>query len=263
MSRLALAVESESDVLSLHAGNYIFSRDHEAEIVAFVGRRVVFFRPGGFGVVRYIAMARIAAIEAVAGTRATLRAKLVAVEAIGPVSLDGTERAVVSLDDASFTAILQAAVAAQREAPVEAGLRESAAVAAPYDHGPPGMEIYHQLHAQVLRNFGFRCAVTHQQFSEAAVLQQKLLVIPIRTLEDGGQLHVTNFMPLCTKAAAAFHDGDLAIGSRFEIWAALDRVEPALVRKMPGLLHLPKDERDWPSQASLAWHRDHVFSLRA
>jgi hypothetical protein len=263
MSRLALAVESEGDVLSLYAGNYTFSRDHEAEIVSFLGRRVVFFRPGGFGVVHYFAIARIVAIEAIAGTRAALRAKLVEIEAIGPVSLDGAERPVVSLDDASYTAILQAAVAAQREAPDDAGLRESIALATPYDHGPPGMEIYHQLHEQVLRNFGFRCAVTHQQFSEADVLEEKLRVIPIRTLEDGGQLHVTNFLPLSAKAADAFHDGYLAVGSRFEIWAALDRAEPALVRRMPGLLHLPKDERDWPSQASLAWHRERVFGSGA
>jgi predicted restriction endonuclease len=62
-------------------------------------------------------------------------------------------------------------------------------------------------------------------------------------------------------AAAAFQRGHFAVTSQFEILAALGRAEPALVRDMPGVLHLPEDERNWPSLAGLAWHREHIFGL--
>jgi hypothetical protein len=261
VQRLALAIRDDSAALALLAGRYDFARRDVAALVGCLGERAAFYRAGPPGIARYIATARITGIENVPGEGERLRAALVGLRWIRPVDIEScdTDQPFCLLSDEQASEVLKTAVTSTQERP--AHLEANEALPAPYIQGHLGIEVYQQLHTQVLRNFNYRCAITHQQFSEADVRAGRLQVIPILVLADSGAVHVTNFLPLCVEAAEAFSRGHIGVGGQCQIWADLGRAEPAPVQKMQGLLLLPEAEQDWPSQDSLSHHLRRALGL--
>lgn len=125
----------------------------------------------------------------------------------------------------------------------------------------PSLETYLSIHDQVLRAWGYRCAITGRQFQPGARPHPSLRVVAIRPRELGGPLHVKNYMPMVEFAERAWLTGTIAVTSLGSFVAILDRLDPDLLEAMPksGNLVMPENDTDWPDTTLLAWHFHNVF----
>jgi hypothetical protein len=125
----------------------------------------------------------------------------------------------------------------------------------------PSLETYLAIHDQVLRAWGYRCAVTGRQFRPGQRPHPHLRVVAIRPRELGGPLHVKNYMPMVELAEWAWLTGAIAVTPLGNFVAILDQLNPDLLEAMPksGKLVVPVDSADWPDPTLLAWHFNNVF----
>ena len=184
-----------------------------------------------------------------------LRSFAVAVSGADELPLPGSRRLLL-LEDSRFDAVLAAGQAG-------AGSALSAAEA---QHGfPPAatvpLDTYLRLHDQVLRNWEYRCAITGRTFEPQGRPHPKLDLVALHPREQGGPLHVANYMPMVAAAAAAWRAGDLSADAEYGLLARLSRLDPELQDGIPPQfrLHLPRQREAWPDPALLAYHRERIF----
>lgn len=130
----------------------------------------------------------------------------------------------------------------------------------------PSLETLRSLYTQVLRSYGYTCALTGATFDPPAdFLHDNLEVVPIRPLTMGGSLHVDNFLCLERRAGTAFRQGEIAVGPSLELVADLSRIDPDLLERLNplGRLLLPDPGQSRPDAAALAFHREHIFLRRS
>jgi hypothetical protein len=140
--------------------------------------------------------------------------------------------------------------------PIRTGFEEPAE---PYDSGPPAsIEVYLELHRQVLAAYDSRCAVTGERFETA---WQELPVIAIRPRELGGKLHIGNCLPLCVAAALEFAQGYFTIGVDNELIVDRSRISLALTQRLnaDGRLIGPVDSAFRPDADNIRFHRERIF----
>lgn len=140
--------------------------------------------------------------------------------------------------------------------PIRTGFEEPAE---PYDNGPPAsIEIYLELHRQILAAYDSRCAATGERFETA---WQDLPVIAIRPRELGGKLHIGNCLPLCVQAALEFAQGHFTIGVDNELIVDRCRTSDDLSQRLngDGKLIAPSDPTFRPDADNLRFHRERIF----
>ena len=125
------------------------------------------------------------------------------------------------------------------------------------------LEAYEAIYRLVLSAYGYRCALTGEQFhAEAGLLHPHLAVEAIRPRDAGGPLQINNFIALEEHAAQAFRRGQILIEDDYSFVVpypeALDRA--VLLRlKADGKLVVPAEGLFQPSPAHLAFHRQQVL----
>tara|TARA_R110002124_G_scaffold114535_5_gene269180 strand:+ start:4061 stop:4513 length:453 start_codon:yes stop_codon:yes gene_type:complete len=125
------------------------------------------------------------------------------------------------------------------------------------------LEDYEAIYRLVLSAYGYRCALTGEQFMpETGLLHPHLAVEAIRPRDAGGPLQINNYIALEEHAARAFRRGEVLIEDDYRIVVpnpdALDQA--VLVRLNPdGQLLVPAEALFRPSPAHLAFHRRSVL----
>jgi predicted restriction endonuclease len=124
------------------------------------------------------------------------------------------------------------------------------------------LEARRALYEAVLHYYNFTCAMTGAVFAAMEGIHPNLEVSAIQPLEAGGTLDVSNFIALSADADIAFQRGHLSVGPDFGLLADLSRIDPELLERLNpnGRLRLPADERAWPNEDRLAFHRADIFA---
>ena len=121
------------------------------------------------------------------------------------------------------------------------------------------LEAYEAIYRLVLSAYGYRCALTGEQFlPETGLLHPHLVVEAIRPRDAGGPLQINNYLALEEHAARAFRRGQILVEDDYRIVVpnadALDRA--VLLRlNSNGRLLVPAQALFRPSPAHLAFHR--------
>jgi predicted restriction endonuclease len=121
------------------------------------------------------------------------------------------------------------------------------------------LEVYEAIYRLVLMAYGYRCALTGEQFApDVGLIHPHLEVIAIRPRKLGGPLEISNYLALEEHAARAFRNGIILIGDDYSVDVArpeaLDRA--LAVRLHPGArLLVPEEAIFRPSPAHLAYYR--------
>ncbi|MEO5807372.1 hypothetical protein [Devosia sp.] len=126
----------------------------------------------------------------------------------------------------------------------------------------PSLETYTAIYQQVLAAYGYRCALTGAQFESIdRGVHPSLRVVAIWPREEGGPLHMGNYLPFCGDAANAFRLGHFIIDDDFQVVADLAVMEPDLAKRLraQGQLLVPLDPPYRPDRALLAHHRTAVL----
>jgi hypothetical protein len=161
------------------------------------------------------------------------------------LSMPGARR-LLELEDGRFDAIM----AASREANALA-VEEAMADFRPL----PTEATYLAIREQVLRAWRHRCAFTGARHSS------NLSIVAIRPREQGGPLHVGNYLPMIAELERAWRLGHFSVGEDFRILGDLYRLAPEQQDSMVALFKmlLPDNSTDYPSAELLQWHRLNVF----
>jgi predicted restriction endonuclease len=127
----------------------------------------------------------------------------------------------------------------------------------------PTLETYEAIYRLVLSVYGYRCALTGEQFGpDFGLIHPHLEVIAIRPREAGGPLQINNYLALEEHAARAFGSGLFLVEDDYQITVPNpDALPKALaVRLHPGgRLLVPREALFQPSPAHLAFHRRTVL----
>jgi predicted restriction endonuclease len=118
------------------------------------------------------------------------------------------------------------------------------------------------LYSSVLADYEYTCAMTGVNFGvPQEFLHDALAIAPIRPLDSGGKLHVSNFLCLENRAAHAFRAGHISVGPRLQLLVDLSRIDPELLESLNpiGRLNTPRVDVAMPDAEALAYHRAHVF----
>lgn len=121
------------------------------------------------------------------------------------------------------------------------------------------LEAYEAIYRLVLSAYGYRCALTGEQFlPDTGLLHPHLLVEAIRPREAGGPLQINNYLALEEHAAQAFRRGQILIEDDYRIAVPHpDRLNRAVLLRLngSGRLLVPAEALFQPSPAHLAFHR--------
>lgn len=122
---------------------------------------------------------------------------------------------------------------------------------------PPTLDTYRAIYEQVLAAYEFRCALTGQQFERISGVHPSLRLVAIWPREEGGPLHIGNYLPLGADAATAFRLGHFIVDDQYRVIADLSEMAPELAAQLPadGRLLLPADPLYHPDRSLLAHHR--------
>ena len=123
--------------------------------------------------------------------------------------------------------------------------------------GGTSMEAYESLYRLVLTAYGYRCALTGEQFApEPGLLHSRLEVVAIRPREHGGPLQISNYLPIVWSLARAFSDGAIFAEDDYRIVVPkADLIEPSVAARLRSALWVPVEPLFQPGQAYLAHHR--------
>ena len=157
-------------------------------------------------------------------------------------------RRMLELEDRRFDDILAQSTAVQRLAAEEAvGSFAS----------KPTAETYTAIRDQVLRVWRYQCAFTGALEKAGS----ELSIVAIRPRDQGGPLHVHNYLPMVEGLEGAWRAGQFSVGEDHRILGDLYRLPPEVQDSMVALFKmlLPDDPKDYPDASLLEWHRSNVF----
>jgi predicted restriction endonuclease len=126
----------------------------------------------------------------------------------------------------------------------------------------PSLDTYLAIHSQILMAYGYRCALTGEQFEPISRgVHPSLRVVAIHPRDKGGPLHIGNFLLLCADAERAFRLGQVLVADDFGLVPDYTALDPDLAARLnpDGRLLLPQDPLYHPDRALLAWHRNAVL----
>ena len=127
------------------------------------------------------------------------------------------------------------------------------------------LETYEAMYRLVLTAYGYRCALTGEQFERSNGLWHgDLDVVAIVPRDLGGPLRINNFLPLVFPAAEAFEAGQWLIADDYAVLADRDVLDRRLVERLhpSGFLQLPKEAVFHPDKTLLARHRERILAAR-
>jgi hypothetical protein len=119
------------------------------------------------------------------------------------------------------------------------------------------LDVYEAVYRLVMTAYGYRCALTGEQFApDIGLVHPHLEVVAIRPREAGGPLAIDNYLALEEHAARAFRFGLFIVEDDYRVTipdpAALDR---AIRPHAGGRLLVPAEPLFRPNPAYLAFHR--------
>ena len=119
------------------------------------------------------------------------------------------------------------------------------------------LEVYEAVYRLVMSAYGYRCALTGEQFAaDFGLVHPHLEVVAIRPREADGPLSIDNYLALEEHAARAFRAGHFIVEDDYRVVvlgnAALDR---AIRPHASGRLLVPAEPLFRPNPAHLAFHR--------
>lgn len=157
-------------------------------------------------------------------------------------------RRLLELDDGRFDEILTLSRPSEPSEADEA--------AASFASGPTEAT-YMAVRDQVLRAWRHRCAFTGVPDAASTPLN----IVAIRPRDQGGPLHVGNYLPIAAELERAWRSGHFSVGENHRILGDLYRLAPEDQDSMVALFRmlLPDDPKDYPDAELLAWHRQNVF----
>jgi len=122
----------------------------------------------------------------------------------------------------------------------------------------PTEATYAAIKDQVLRAWRYSCAFTGRGDAGGAPLS----IVAIKPRDQGGPLHVGNYLPMVAGLERAWRSGHFSIGQDYRILGDLYRLTPEDQDSMVALFKmlLPDDPKGYPDPELLAWHRDNVFA---
>lgn len=134
---------------------------------------------------------------------------------------------------------------------------------ADYEPKVSSAEAYQKIYRQVLKQWGYRCALTGSLFAPAEGLHPDLSVVPIRPISAGGDLHAANFLPIMSALRSAWMTGLVGVAENGVLLLSLSEGnEPvAALLKGTGRLAPPAVLPVPPDRANLRWHRENVFGV--
>ena len=246
--KLALAAGRGSELSSSRAVIAVDSRASD-EAYARRGESVLVYVNGV--ILDFVGQGRVVSAGLGAGDHAVVLDPYVQFPA--PVSGE-TERDVpgarrmIELGDDRFDEILASSRAAKQGEAAEA----AAAFAS-----KPNEETYLAIRDQVLRAWRYRCAFTGARDDGGAHLS----IVAAQPRDQGGPLHVGNYLPMAADLERAWRLGHFSVGEDHRILGDLYRLAPEDQDSMVALFKmlLPDDPKDYPDARLLAWHRLNVF----
>jgi len=133
---------------------------------------------------------------------------------------------------------------------------EAAEAAASFASAPTEAT-YTAIRDQVLRVWRHKCAFT----GAADAPNSSLSIVAVRPRNEGGPLHVGNYIPMVAGLEGAWRRGHFSVGEDHRILGDLYRFAPEDQDSMVALFKmlLPDDPKDYPDPELLAWHRLNVF----
>ena len=118
------------------------------------------------------------------------------------------------------------------------------------------LDIYGEIARQVRLDSENRCS-----FSGEAVTLGEGMATPIVPLDNGGKVHARNFIFLHDEPAQLFNQFAWTIGPDLEIIADASVMGTGVLATVNarGRLLVGDDQRQWPDERALAWHRQRFF----
>lgn len=251
MVKLALAAGRGSELAKTRA---VIAVDQRASDAAYasVGETVLIYLHVNGVVLDFVGEGRIA----LAGMEDE-KGRIVVIEPYSPFAVPvsgGSEqdapgaRRMLELQDWRFEEIRSLSKVA---ASVEAAEAAASFASAPTE------DTYTAIRDQVLRVWHRRCAFT----GTAEGPDSTLSIVAIRSRNQGGPLHVGNYIPMAAGLEGAWRRGHFSVGEDHRILGDLYRLPPEDQDSMVALFKmlLPDDPKDYPDPELLAWHRLNVF----
>jgi hypothetical protein len=248
--KLALAAGRGSELSSLHASIAVDSRASD-EAYGRLGETVLVYLHVNGVVLDFVGHGRVASAGLGAGDRVVVLNPYMpfAVPVSGAAERDvpGARRMIELADDRFDEIVALSTVAKQAQAD------EAVAAFA----SKPTAETYKAIRAQVLRAWRYRCAFTGADDEDSAPLS----IVAIRPRDQGGPLHVGNYLPMVADLERIWRSGQFGVGEDHRILGDLYRLAPEDQNSMVALFKmlLPDDPKDYPDPELLAWHRLNVF----
>jgi len=153
-------------------------------------------------------------------------------------------RRMIEIDDERFEEVLALSKATMQNEADEAGAGFSTR---------PTEATYVAIQQQVLRAWHYKCAFTGTD--------KRLSIVAIQPRDQGGPLHVDNYIPMSAELERAWRAGHFSVGEDQRILGDLYRLAPEDQDSMVALFKmlLPRDPKDYPDPKLLEWHRLNVF----
>jgi hypothetical protein len=123
------------------------------------------------------------------------------------------------------------------------------------------LDVYEAVYRLVMTAYGYRCALTGEQFTpDIGLVHPHLEVVAIRPRDAGGPLAIDNYLALEEHAARAFRAGHFLIEDDYRVvMPVAGALAPAVRPHASGHLLVPDEPLFRPNPAHLAFHRRMVL----
>jgi hypothetical protein len=123
------------------------------------------------------------------------------------------------------------------------------------------LDVYEAVYRLVMTAYGYRCALTGEQFTpDIGLVHPHLEVVAIRPRDAGGPLAIDNYLALEEHAARAFRAGHFIIEDDYRVVLPVaGALAPAIRPHTSGHLLVPDEPLFRPNPAHLAFHRRMVL----
>lgn len=250
MGKLALAAGRGSELAETRASIVVDLRARDASYARVGEMALVYLHVRG-AVLEFVGHGRI--LNAGIGTDDQHRVTIEPYTAFAvPVTGDAERevpgaRRMLEVSDSRFDEVMAQAVAARFIGAAEAAVGFAST---------PTEATYTAIRDQVLRAWRHRCAFTGQSDADGP-----LSIVAIRPRDNGGPLHVSNYLPMVPDLERAWRLGHFSVGEDYRILGDLYRLAPEDQDSMVPLFKmlLPGDAKRYPDPDLLAWHRSNIF----
>ena len=125
------------------------------------------------------------------------------------------------------------------------------------------LEVYEAVYRLVMSAYGYRCALTGEQFAaDFGLVHPHLDVVAIRPRAAGGPLSIDNYLALEEHAARAFEAGHFLVEDDYRVVVPRHGVLDRAIRPHAGgRLLVPTEPLFQPNPAHLAFHRRMILGL--